>query len=75
MCTYLNHFGYKLLKVYCFCKIVFVIALLITLLEVFIESSVNDWVQDTVGVGHGVGRELKMIIPVFQLKVKSNFDL
>lgn len=46
------------------------ISLVFTLLEVFIESSVNDWVQDTVGVCHGVGRELKMIIPVVQLKVK-----
>lgn len=50
------------------------ISLVFTLLEVFIESSVNDWVQDTVGVCHGVGRELKMIIPVVQLKVKYMFN-
>lgn len=64
-------FGYKLLKVYRFLLKNFTcISLVFTLLEVFIESSVNDWVQDTVGVCHGVGRELKMIIPVVQLKVK-----
>lgn len=71
MCIQFNYFGYKLFKVYRFFLKNFICILLVFILfEVFIEFSVNDWVQDIVGVCYGVGCEFKMIILVVQLKVK-----
>lgn len=39
-----------------------------TLFEVLIKSSVNDWIQSTIGVSHTTTSKLQIIKPVIQLK-------